>query len=207
MFNRLMFLTLSISVSLGAISVAEAKQAVQEIIDPAKVCPTATDPSLKINAKEVCSLLVVVRNTLDQLSDRIPQSPRLAAITLNLKAATNRQVGGEINIFIIKIGAKHTAETVQTLNINFPIPKPGPAVAAAAVPFSTSLANSIVAAFEAVKVSGINLAPGWLTMTVRFGVTNAVSGGGSIALAPISISASGGIDTSNTQELTFKFGD
>ena len=30
-----------------------------EIIDPAKVCPQATDPSLKINAKEVCTLLVV----------------------------------------------------------------------------------------------------------------------------------------------------
>jgi hypothetical protein len=75
------------------------------------------------------------------------------------------------------------------------------------VPFSTSLANSIVAAFEAVKVSGINLAPGGLTMAVRFGVTNGVSGGGSIALAPITISASGGVDTSNTQELTFAFTD
>ena len=44
-------------------------------------------------------------------------------------------------------------------------------------------------------------------MSVKFGVTNGASGGGSIAIAPISISASGGVDTSNTQELNFKFGD
>ena len=75
------------------------------------------------------------------------------------------------------------------------------------MPFSTSLANSIVAASEAIKVSGIELAPGGMTMSVKFGVTNGASGGGSIAIAPISISASGGVDTSNTQELNFKFGD
>jgi hypothetical protein len=183
-----------------------AGSAPREIIDPGKVCPTATDPSLKINAKEVCTLLVVIRNTLEQLKDRIPKSPRLSSITLNLKAATNRQAGGEINLFIIKIGAKHTAETVQTLDLSFPIPEPGLAVAAA-VPFSTSLANSIVAAFEAVKVSGIGIAPDGLTMSVKFGVTNAVSGGGAIAIAPISISVSGGVDTSGAQELTFKFTD
>jgi hypothetical protein len=164
-------------------------------------------PSLKIDAKEACTLLVVERNTLDQLKDRIPQTPRLSSISLSLKAGTLREAGGEINIFIIKIGVKHSAETVQTLDINFPIPKPGQAVAAAAVPFSTSLANSIVAASEAIKVSGIELAPGGMTMSVKFGVTNGASGGGSIAIAPISISASGGVDTSNTQELNFKFGD
>lgn len=207
MFKHLMFLVISVSACLGGITALEAKHAPQEIIDPGKVCPTATDPTLKINAKEVCTLLVVVRNTLDQLKDRIPQTTRLASINLSLKAETKREVGGEISIFIIKIGAKHSAETVQTLDISFPIPKPGQAVAASAAPFSTSLANSIVAAFEAVKASDIGIAPGGLTMSVRFGVTNGVSGGGSIAIAPISISASGGIDTGSTQELTFKFGD
>lgn len=179
MLKHLMFLALSISACV-AWAPAEAKHAVQEIIDPGKVCPEATDPALKINAKEVCTLLVVVRNTLDQLKDRIPESPRLSAITLNVKAATNRQAGGEINLFVIKFGIKHSAETVQTLDISFPIPKKGEAIGPAAVPFSTSLANSIVAAFEAIKVSDINLAPGGLTMTVSFGVTNGASGGGSM---------------------------
>jgi hypothetical protein len=183
-----------------------AKSAQREIIDPRKVCPEAADPSLKIDAKEVCTLLVVVRNTLEQLKDRIPQTPRLTSITLNLKAETKRQAGGEINIFVIKIGVKHTAETVQTLDIKFPIPQPGPQVAQS-VPFSTSLANSIVAAFEAVKVSGINMTPGGLTMSVKFAVENGASGGGSIQIAPISISASGGVDTGSTQGLSFKFGE
>ncbi len=205
MLKRLVFLIISLSACIGWIAPVEAKHAVQEIIDPGRVCPDATDPSLKINAKEVCTLLVVVRNTLDQLKDRIPDSPQLSAITLNVKAATSRQAGGEINLFIIKIGVSRKVETAQTLDIKFPIPKKGESIAPAAVPFSTSLANSIVAAFEAVKVSGIDLAPGDLTMSVRFGVTNGASGGGSIAIAPISISASGGLDTSNTQELTFKF--
>lgn len=207
MLKRLMFMMIAVSACLGGVTCSQAKQTVQEIIDPGKVCPDATDPTLKINAKEVCTLLVVVRNTLDQLKDRIPDSPRLSAITLNVKAATNRQAGGEINIFIIKIGVSHKVETAQTLDINFPIPKKGESIGPTAVPFSTSLANSIVAAFDAVKISGIDLAPGGMTMSVRFGVTNGASGGGSIAFAPISISASGGVDTSNTQELTFKFGD
>jgi hypothetical protein len=206
MLNRLMFLiTLTSAIWLGGYGPAKSEP--REIIDPAKVCPQATDPSLKINAKEVCSLLVVVRNTLDQLKDRIPQTPRLSSIGLSLKAETKREAGGEINLFIIKIGVKHSAETVQTLDIKFPIPKPGQAIAPAAVPFSTSLANSIIAAFEAVKMSGIDLAPGGLTMSVKFGVTNGASGGGSIQIAPISISASGGVDTGSTQELNFKFGE
>jgi hypothetical protein len=151
-------------------------------------------------------LLVVVRNTLEQLKDRVPQTPRLTSITLNLKAETKREAGGEISIFVIKIGAKHSAETVQTLDIKFPIPEPGVAIAQA-VPFSTSLANSIVAAFEAVKVSGINMTPSGLTMSVKFAVENGISGGGSIQIAPIAISASGGVDTGSTQELSFKFGE
>ena len=60
---------------------------------------------------------------------------------------------------------------------------------------------------QALDVPNFELAPGGMTMSVKFGVTNGASGGGSIAIAPISISASGGVDTSNTQELNFKFGD
>jgi hypothetical protein len=191
MLNRLMFLMILAGAFLAGITAPEAKPVVREIIDPGKVCPEATDSTLKIDAKEVCTLLVVVRNTLEQLKNRIPQTPRLTSITLNLKAETKRQAGGEINIFIIKIGVKHSAETVQTLDIKFPIPKPGEAIAPAA-PFSTSLANSIVDAFEAIKVSGINMTPGGLTMSVKFAVENGASGGGSIQIAPISISASAG---------------
>jgi hypothetical protein len=199
--------TLAISTLALAGSHARAEAAAREIIDPGKVCPEAVDPTLKINAKEVCTLLVVVRNTLEQLKDRIPQTPRLTSITLNLKAETKREAGGEINIFVIKIGAKHSAETVQTLAVKFPLPKPGTEAVAPQVPFSTSLANSIVASFEAIKTSNINLTPGDLTMSVSFGVQNGVSGGGTIQIAPISISASGGIDTGSTQELSFKFGE
>ena len=203
--SRLIFLTLLTAAGLAGVD-APAIAAKREIIDPQKVCPNATDPSLKINAKEVCTLLVVVRNTLEQLKNRIPETPKLTSIALNLKAETKREAGGEINIFVIKIGVKHSAETVQTLDIKFPIPQPGPQVAAS-VPFSTSLANSIVAAFEAVKVSGINMTPGGLTMSVKFAVKNGASGGGTIQIAPISISASGGVETGSTQELSFKFGE
>jgi hypothetical protein len=183
-----------------------APAAEREIIDPQKVCPKATDPTLKIDAREVCTLLVVVRNTLEQLRNRVPASPELSSVSLNLKAETKRQAGGEITIFVVKFGAKTSADTVQTLDIKFPLEQPALEAVSQAVPFSTSLANSIVAAFKAIDTSGIGLKAGTLSMSVKFGVSRGASGGASIALVPITVSAAGGVDSGTTQELVFKFG-
>lgn len=174
-----------------------------EVIDPRAVCPQATDSTLKIDAKEVCTLLVVVKNTLANVSNDLPDvNPPLKSVKLSVKAETTTGAGGELNLLVIKIGARHTADTVQTLNITLKKPE-----ATKAVPFSRTLADSIIAAFKAVKVADLPMTTSGLSMVVSFGVKDSASVQGTFQLAPISISIGGDVASGDAQTLTFQFGE
>lgn len=111
-------------------------------------------------------------------------------------------MGGELNLLVIKIGARHTADTVQTLNITLKKPE-----ATKAVPFSRTLADSIIAAFKAVKVADLPMTTSGLSMVVSFGVKDSGSVQGTFQLAPISISIGGDVASSDAQTLTFQVGE
>lgn len=206
--SRQLIFTTAISAALLSLSSAPLAAKAQ-VIDPKTVCPKADDPQLKINAKEVCTLLVVVKNTLNNVSKDLPDvTPPLKSVKLSVKAETKTGVGGELNLLVIKIGASHTADTVQTLNISLKKPEAGSAITAATqAPFSRTLADSIIAAFKAVKIADLPLTTSGLSMVVSFGVENSASGGGTFQLAPISISVNGNVGSSNVQTLTFQFGE
>lgn len=188
-----------------------------ETVDPAKICPQAVtqsgDNDSRIDSTQVCTILIVARNTIERLKGKLtdPGIPPLMSVTMNLKTATEMKKGGGLNLIILKIGKETSAETSQTLNINF-VPKEQVAPTAALPSVSKTLADSIVASFNAIKSSGLDMKTGSLSMSVQFGVQQDTSGGIDtsavpITIVPISINFHGGVDSSNIQELVLQFGN
>ncbi len=212
---RILVLTLSIFLLSNSPCHADTKtdDLAVESFASALVCPGASVAGFRdgseINFSQVCAVLRVVKNTIAHLVDKLdsPDTP-LQSVTIKLKAAAVRTSGIKLNLIILKIGTKQKVDSVQDLTIKLVPKKETKAMLALKRRyFSERLADSILAAFAAVKTSGLDLKTDRVIMSVQFGVSGGVGGGiDSIGLAPISISISGEYESSTTQQIVFEFG-
>jgi hypothetical protein len=190
-------------------------------LTPSAVCPkakTTTDDGKVVNSTEVCTIIVVVRNTLENIKDKLCKfDVPFNSVGITLKTETDFTVSGNVTFLIVKLGASNKTSQIQTLEIDLtPKVKCKPIVSASATVekenFSKTLADEIVAAFSAtdvaLKASTIDMNPHGLSLNVQFGVTDDVNGtiGSQLAIIPITLSLGGDATANNTQSIVFKFG-
>jgi hypothetical protein len=186
---------------------------ISESFHPEEVCPNAIIPGengTHIKFSEVCTVLKVVKDTLKHLEERIddPDVP-LNSVTLNLKTATTVIRGFGINLIIVKFGRRTRVYSINELDIVLVPPEDKKLSPSPGTPewFSETLANSILASFNAIKSSQLDLKTESFSSSVQFGVEQDTSGGiDTISIYPISINARTSLDSLITQEIVFEYG-
>jgi hypothetical protein len=137
--------------------------------------------------------------------------PDLQSVTLNLKTAVTKSVGGTIKIFVFTIGTKWNREESQEMILTLSPPPARPEVARDTTTIANELVKAIVAAANGVEKARTGNPPLNLTqfeMTVSFLVST--EGGGGVnapfKIIPVTVDLSGSATKAVRHSITLVFG-
>ncbi len=153
-------------------------------------------------------LLTEVQNTLIRVSTSIEENdlPPLNKITLKLKSSLVTKADGKVSLFIVKLGAVVTNETVQEINLELKPPKPSKAAPVRSI--EDTLATAIIEAAKSANKASKRKPPlhlSKLTAKIRFVVKTEGGGGVNFKLLPVTIKLGGQVRDVTTQQIIIEF--
>jgi len=179
------------------------------------VCPAAAgaEPASSAeaaSARQIDQVLTEIQVALLKVQNEAAAQtlPKLANVSLELETEFEYGAGGELNLYVVELGAKREHQNTQRVALTLVPPKPYSEQPIASGKISESLSTAILAAAKGIGKAKSRKPPlvlSKLEAEIKFVVKTSGEGGIRVEILPITAGLKGEISKTATQTLTVTF--
>jgi hypothetical protein len=175
-------------------------------------CASSTKPpSAPEEGADLAAVVEGIQQALREAgANPVAGFPPWKSVTVKLQTEATRSVGGEIQVYVVSLGSRYTAESVSSIELKM---VPPDEKALRGIRPTGELREALARAIHLAQVGAAKAATGdppfgiaRVEIELKFGVEVSGAGGAKVAFVPLSVDVSGKLGKNEVQTITLVFG-